>query len=322
MTGPKRLAAILEHWKPGYGYSAKDPTTALGVAWAEAVGKDVARRTRPGKFQDGTLTIYTAGSTWSHQLTFLAPTILAALAEKCPDANVRRLRFLVATGRTKALLDGLATATGAARVQQTRERSADQSAPSGEMADNVEGIVSRLRGRQQTLDRRRKREGWVRCSGCSAWRPPAENETQQCAVCAENARQAEDGRIERVLANAPWVGGAHIALLVPNTDAAAYERVRRRLLTRWEEQMNASRRRLRRGELTGADRVVAWSYLMLLSGMQQHVIGRAVISDVLGAEWADALIVPAQPSKREAPAARREKQQRSNARVITRRNHT
>jgi hypothetical protein len=56
--------------------------------------------------------------------------------------------------------------------------------------------------------------------------------------------------------------------------------------------------------------------------MEQHEIGRAVVADVLGAQWADALVGPASARSREATVSSQEKKKNSNARVITRRNST
>ena len=289
MKGPKPLRSILEAWEPGEWRT--DETSAVSAAWPEAVGADVARRTRAGKLREGVLTVYTAGSTWSHQLTFLAPSIVAELNTRCPGAHIKRLRFVIATGRTKAMLDGLV------RAPQQAVRSAGAAATTeaavDETPDEAEDVVRRLRKRQAALDRRRQRDGWTRCRSCGNWMPPSRDVAEPCAVCASAERRAADGRIERVLVNAPWLSGAEVVAHAADADPAAIDRVRRRLLARWEEQIHAMRARLRRGALLAADRVVAWSYLMLRSGVQQHRIGRAVVSDALGDDWADALCGPA-----------------------------
>jgi hypothetical protein len=279
----------------------------------------VARRTRTGRIRDGTLTVYTAGSTWSHQLTFLAAGIVAALLERCPESGVRRMRFVVATGRTKALLDGLAAPSGRSKVKPRSDEHDEPDSAHAAVEDDPGAILVRLRRRQHSLDRRRERDGWARCAGCGSWRPPTKADERACAVCLDEARRAADNRIERVVTGAPWLRREHIASHVPDADEVGYDRVRRRLLARWEEHMHAAHRRLRRGELQAADRVVAWSYLMLLSGLQQHVIGRAVVADVLGKEWTDALVGPAAGRDREATVASREKPNKTNARVFTRR---
>lgn len=310
MRGPKPLSVILERWEPGEVRT--DEASAVSTVWAEAVGEDVARRTRSGRLREGVLTVYTAGSTWSHQLTFLAPSIIAELNARCPGAHVKRLRFVVASGRMKAMLDGL--------VRTPKGRTAQiEPAPTAvdDAADEAEDVVRRLRRRQQALDRRRQRDGWTRCPSCGNWKPPTGDLAAPCGVCSAAEQRAADGRIERVLVSAPWLRADDVASHADDAEATSIERVRRRLLARWDEQIFAMRPRLRRHALLAADRVLAWSYLMLRSGTQQHLIGRAVVADALGDEWADALCGPRATSEREATGAPAKKRQKTNARVFT-----
>ena len=318
MKGPRLLSSILERWEPGE--IPTDEASALAVAWPEAVGPDVARRTRPGRRRDGVLTVFTAGSTWSHHLTFLAQSIVAELNARCPGAHVRRLRFVVAAGRMKAVLDGL--------VKRVRPWHATSSAAApmrprvDETADDAEDIVRRLRRRQQALDRQRQRDGWTPCASCGSWRGPGSDASVPCDICAAEHQRASDGRVERVLVSAPWLRQADVAAHAADVSAGAIERVRRRLLARWEEQINAMRARLRRHALTAADRVLAWSYLMLRTGVQQHLIGRAVVADALGDEWADALAGPPPATDREATSTSTKKRHKANARVFSARDST
>ena len=319
MTGLRRLASILGEWEPQRAQAPADGSGIVGIAWPEVVGADVARRTRPGRLRDGVLTVYTAASTWSHQLTFLAPSIVAELRRRCPSAPVERLRFVVATGPTKAAIEGATRRSrpgphGGARRSGAAESDTDVDGP----FEGVDDIIARLRRRQTALDRRRRRDGWVQCERCGAWRDPRAG-GGNCAVCAYEIERASDNRIERVVTNAPWLPRSELVAHVEGSDSRAYDRVRRRLLARWEEQIFAARRRLRRGELHASDRVLAWSYLMLRSGMQQSAIGRAVIADALGADWADAL-APTTP--REATQQSIKKQRKTTARAFTRRDDT
>ena len=317
VSGLRKLASIIEGWEPPDAHAVADGTAIVGLAWPDVVGADVARRTRTGKLRDGVLTVFTAASTWSHQLSFLAPSIIAELRRRCPAAPVERLRFVVATGSTKAAIEG--ATRGAPRrlpaqrngVAPDRDGSPLDTEPAG-----VEDMIERLRRRQAALDRRRRRDGWLQCARCGVWRDPQTGDGTTCAVCAYELERASDDRIERVLTQAPWLPRAEILSHVEGADAHSCDRVRKRLLSRWEEQIFAARRRLRRGELHAADRVLAWSSLMLRSGMQQHAIGRAVIADALGADWADAL---AQSTEREAPAQTIQKQKKTTARALRRR---
>lgn len=320
MTGPRRLRELVQGWQPVLPRDDDDTgsITELAAAWGDVVGADVARRTRPGKLRDGTLTVYTAGSTWSHQLSFLAARIVQALCERVPRSGVKRLRFIVASGRTKALLDGATSA--ASRLADARGQGSPGSAEAPPFDDDPASIVAALRQRQRALDARRERDGWARCERCGSWRAPA-TDAQPCAVCDDAQRQAADARVERMLLDAPWLSAADLAQ-APAADVAALDRVKRRLSTRFETQLRAARKRMRRGELDAGDRMIAWSYCMLLAGLPQHRIGRAVIARSLGQDWADALAGPARAQSREASDAASQNIRKTTARVFTRRDTT
>lgn len=49
--------------------------------WAEAVGEQVANHVRPLKLEQGVLTVEVDDPAWATQVSFLAPTITARLAE-------------------------------------------------------------------------------------------------------------------------------------------------------------------------------------------------------------------------------------------------
>jgi hypothetical protein len=299
MSGPKPLRALLSGWRPaGERMPAGGEAGALAAAWPEAVGADVARRTRTSTFRDGSLTVVTPSSAWSHQLTFLAPTIVERLQASCPGVAVRRLKFVVATGRSRALLareqhsNAVPRSRGQARPQEAgtaQAGSADASLDSGTDArDDLEGVLARLRAQQRQLDARRARDGWLRCSTCGRWSP-----TQRCEPCAQEARRAADARIASALAGAPWLRRSELAAHVPDADARSFERVRRALMTAWEAQLFNARARLRRGALEPADRVVAWSYAMLFTQRHKDDISHAMLANVLDRDWADALRAPA-----------------------------
>jgi hypothetical protein len=293
VSGLRPLRGLVAAWKPGGIDSSTDASGAVAAAWSDVVGAAVAVRTRPARLRDGVLTVWTAGSAWSHQLTFLEPTILESLRARVPEAHIKRLRFSVASGRTRQLLDGAAavrvrpagrTASGAARDvdEATRKREFDE-------ANAPEMIVRRLRARQCDLDARRSDEGWTRCEACASWMPPGASQGAMCVRCAQEALRRSDGAFERALADAPWLPARDVCAAVEGADRATYERVRRRMLARLETQLDNAQRRLRRGTLDAADRVAAWTYLMLLARKQKRDLPRAVVADVLGNAWADAL---------------------------------
>ena len=324
MSEPKSLRALLSGWRPaGERTPPGSEAGALAAAWPDAVGADVARRTRTSTFRDGSLSVITPSSAWSHQLTFLAPTIIERLQARCPDAGLRRLRFVVATGRSRSLLarEPALHATPRARARVgTPRRDEKNGAPGGVESlddaagsrDDFEGMLARLRAQQQRLDARRARDGWVRCGTCGRWSRAA-----RCEPCEQEARRIADGRIARTLAGAPWLTRSELAAHVPDTDARSFDRVRRALLAAWQQQLFNARARLRRDALEAADRVVAWSYAMLLTQRHKDDVSDAMLSSVLDREWADVLRTQAKTrtgqketsaaSVRKAPRPTREK---------------
>jgi hypothetical protein len=64
------------------------------TAWPEVVGEAVARHAWPSRLsRDGTLHVATDSSTWSFELTQLAPAILEQLRARLGDAAPAALRF-------------------------------------------------------------------------------------------------------------------------------------------------------------------------------------------------------------------------------------
>src|SRR5215472_13618519 len=201
MSGPKTLRALLSAYRPaGERIQAGGEAAVLAAAWPDAVGADVARRTRTSTFRDGSLTVITPSSAWSHQLTFLAPTIVERLRSLCPGVAVHRLRFVVATGRSRTLLAGTLGASAVQRSRAPTSRARPQEAGTAGSAhdassaaldaaadsrDDLESALARLRAEQQRLDARRLRDGWVRCEVCGCW-----SQTKRCEPCIQEARRA------------------------------------------------------------------------------------------------------------------------------------
>ncbi|MBV8081578.1 MAG: DUF721 domain-containing protein [Candidatus Eremiobacteraeota bacterium] len=305
MSGPKSLRTLLASYAPSGGrIPGGSEAGVLGAAWPAAVGADVARRTRSAGFREGTLTVLTPSSAWSHQLTFLAPTIIERLRERCAGVDLRRLRFVVATGRSRLLLRGDATAQPAgsrpvvpgASVPPLEERASDERAPADgagvdeatAASDDLEKVLARLRRAQSRLDERRARAGWQRCKGCGCWTDDRAA-APRCSVCRHQARAAADGAIAGALAGAPWLSHVQLQRELASADARSYERVRRSLMTQWELQLHNARARLRRDAIDASDRVVAWSYVMLATQRRREDVSDAVLASVIGRQWADAL---------------------------------
>ncbi|MBC5828257.1 MAG: DUF721 domain-containing protein [Candidatus Eremiobacteraeota bacterium] len=288
MKGLRPLSSLVAQWQPASrSVEIGDPVGLVAAAWLDAVGAEIGRRTRPGRVRDGTLTVLTTASAWSHQLTFLQSAIVANLQQRCPGARIRRLRFIVASGKSKALLDGAAAASRTHALPASAAL-AQPRAPSDPAPADLPALLARVRLRQEVLNRRRYQAGWRRCAGCASWFQPRVGGAERCQVCAAQSRRRADAAIERALHDAPWLCAD--ALPGCARDPGAYDRVRRRLLTAWEAQVRLAAHRLRRDELEGADRIPAWSYLMLLTLLPQAEIGFAAISDGLNVRWARALL--------------------------------
>lgn len=289
------MRTLLLGWRPaGERTPPGGEAGALAAAWPEAVGADVARRTRTSTFRDGSLTVITPSSAWSHQLTFLAPTIVERLQARCPGVAVRRLKFVVATGRSRTLLarehhiNAVPRSRARASVHQNAGSIEAGTLDAGADArEDLESVLARLRAQQQRLDARRARDGWLRCGVCGRWSP-----MPRCEPCAQEARRSADARIASALAGAPWLRRAELATHVPDADPRSFERVRRALLAAWQQQLFNARARLRRGALEAADRVVAWSYAMLLTQQHKDDVSDAMLASALDRDWADALRSP------------------------------
>lgn len=310
MNGPRTLRSLLAAYRPaGERTRVGGEAGMLAASWPESVGADVARRTRSATFRDGTLTVMTPSSAWSHQLTFLAPTIIERLRERCQGVDLRRLKFVVATGRSRALLAG--NVAGSLNPQAKRafkeraitdiaEPGVDDPAAAG---DGLDALLARLRRDQAQLDERRALAGWHRCAACGCWVENGRSTGTRCVVCSQDARRAADGKIAGALAGAPWVSFAELKRHVPGAEARSYERVRRALMTQWELQLGNARSRLRRDAIDASDRVIAWSLAMLATQRRKDELSDALLVSVLGRQWADALL----REPRKAPRPAREK---------------
>jgi hypothetical protein len=319
VSGPRSLKSLLAGWNPRPGHggapNADQASAAFAVAWEQAVGAEVARRSRPMRFANGTLNVLTASSAWSDELSLHAPRIIQALQRAFPGEQIRKLRFMVASGRTRLLLDGERYRARDGVSPRPFESAPDKPSPPP-TADRIDGeediaaAVARLAASQHALDAERDRAGWHTCRSCGRRFAAQTAGSAQCAPCAENARRAAQATIERALMQAPWLSAAAAQQMFAGMTVSAYERTRQRLLARWQSEIEAAQRRLRRGATSAEDRVVAWSYLMLLSGLPQRDIGRAVVSEVLGREWVGVLFGEAAAQNQEARRTQRENHNR------------
>jgi len=299
MSGPRRLRDLVGEWKPGAATTRSNEAASLIAAWPEIVGADLAQRTRPLTWREGALTVLTVSSAWSHQLSFLAPAILERLRERSPQLGIKRIRFAVATGRTRALLEGssISAASDLRRMRSSHgteagSRDAASIGPQRDRGASIETMLADLKVAQATLDERRMSAGWRRCAACGSLYEPRPGR-DRCALCIDAEVARSDARIAHALAHEPWMRWEDVAQQLPGAQRSAFERVSRRLLASWEQHLRSAQRRLRRQALEAGDRVIAWSYVMMRAHKPQLDIGRAVVKNALDAldpQWAQALL--------------------------------
>jgi len=314
MKGPRSLKALIAGWTPRSGRSvgigADQASAAFAAAWEEAVGAHIARRSRPAKFRHGVLTVLTASSAWSDELSQHAPRIIAALQRAFPEERLHKLRFMVASGRTKLLLDGERSRSRVQAKPQVHASPVRTTTNASGGQEDLASTLARLASLQKKLDAERDSAGWKICASCQKRFLPESQRIALCAPCAEGKRRTTQGSIERALMQAPWLSFSDVRRTLPTITFPAYDRAKQHLLARWQSEIESAQRRLRREAITTADRVVAWSYLMLSTGLAQRDLGRAVVTDVLGREWMVVLFGDSTTQNQEARRAHRENQKR------------
>lgn len=271
-----RLSDALAGWMPAEGTRAPDPLVLLDAGWSEIVGDDVAQNSRPTRIADGTLTITTRSSAWSHQLSFLSEHVLHAVEARLPGAGVERLRFRV--GR-------LFQPRPLAQAQPKTNRMLQPTRASRGTTGSVGETLARFRGEVDRQRRARQARGWVECQDCGVQQPAG---GALCAACADARRQRLEATTARLLYEAPWLGFAGTAALVDGLQEREYERIRSRLLAHWWGMLVLARSA---GRLTrdGRERLVASSYVLLQSRLAPEVILPATVRNILGDELHDLL---------------------------------
>jgi len=265
-----RLSGALSGWKPSESLACKDPLVLLLAGWSEIVGADVADNSAPVRISNGTLVVVTRSSAWSHQLSFLAERLLAALASRLPAAGIERLRFRVGT------IPKHSRRQPTARARTARAATAERLEPS---ASPEEALLRFRRSVQQSQSARRA-AGWQACASCGAL---CDGVAQSCATCEAAGRERRELVTARLLFEAPWLGFPGTAELVDGLCLEEYERIRRRLLRRWWGVLEQSRAagRLSRD---GRERLIASSYVVLRSKLPPETIAPATVRSVLGDE--------------------------------------
>ena len=273
----KPLSQLLGTWTPLEGGAAADPVVLLAAGWREIVGDQIARNSCPSRIVDDTLSIVARSSSWSHELSFLAPRIVAAVRARFPKTAVRRLRFRV--GAVPAPRHRPAPAPPGARAAAPH-RPADPAPPDGRAPD----ALARFRAGVEERRRAKSARGWNECKACAALIAPGDGAL--CITCANAGAQGRTAAVARLLFEAPWLGYDAIAELVDGLDRREYASIRATLLSRWWEALSkaAAAKRLSRD---GRERSIASSYLLLKSGLPPEDVRPATVRSVLGDELHD-----------------------------------
>ena len=261
----KPLGAALQGWRPSEG-APLDPVAAIGAAWAEIAGEEVARNSHPVAMLGTALVIVTRSAAWSQQLSFLAPHVLDVLAAKFPKCGVDRLRFRV--GRLREAASAVGPAPTIRRMRAPRPAAA-----------TTEETLQRIAADIDARRRANVAAGWKECVGCSVLLVP--DAGLRCPPCANAFTEQRERRVAQLLFEAPWLGYDGTAELVEDLRPDEYNEVRRRLLARWWDTLvrAAAAGRLSRD---GRERAIASSYVILKSGVAPERIAPATVRAVLG----------------------------------------
>lgn len=272
-----RLADALAGWTPAAGDRSHDPVALLEAGWREIVGDDVAQNSRPARIVDGTLSVTTRSSAWSHQLSFLSEHVLRAVNARLPSAGISRLRFSIGTISQR---HGFAARRGKTKAAVRAKRPERGTAPS--LGETLARFRSDIEGRRHE----RRSEGWLECERCGALVSPESG--RRCASCVAAHDEAIAAITARLLYDAPWLGYAGTAELVNGLQEGEYERIRSRLLAHWWRILARARATKQLGR-DGRERLIASSYVLLQSRLAPEAIMPATVRNILGDELHDLL---------------------------------
>lgn len=270
-----RLSDVLSAWNPARNGAGRDPSALLEAGWEEIVGPEVARNCRPARIADGTLTITTRSSAWSHQLSFLTEHLLQAVGARLPSAGIERLRFRV--GRL---------AETRANPGSRRRRGAYVPTAERQEAATATEVLARFRRDVEERRRARRSAGWSECRGCAALVAPGDQAL--CATCGAARLEQLTAATARLLFEAPWLGCAGTVALIDGLQREEYERIRILVLAHWW-RMLARARAAKRVSRNGRERLVASSYVLLQSKLPPEEIMPATVRSILGDELHDLL---------------------------------
>jgi hypothetical protein len=269
-----RLGEALAQWSPAAAPRARDPLALLAAGWTEIAGDDVAKHSCPTRLIEGTLTITTRSSAWSHQLSLLSEQILAAVKARLPGMPLTRLRFRV--GPLPRVGNVRVVERTPAFVRPTRRPRAQGA--------GAQDALKQFRDDVDASGRAKRAAGWQSCARCGALTTPCASGL--CAVCRSDLDRERADEVARLLYEAPWLGYAGTAALIRGLSLEEYEAIRSRLLASWWETLSRARA-AKRVPADSAERSIASSYVILHSQLSPEAIAPATVRNVLGDELHD-----------------------------------
>jgi hypothetical protein len=271
-----KLSEALAGWQPAQNGAPAEPLTLLEAGWEQIVGAKVAQNSRPARIADGTLTVVTRSSAWSHQLSFLSDHVLHAVAARLPKAGIRTIRFRV--GR---IADSSRRAALPARRHEVR-----RAQRAGRASADAAEALARFRRDVEAQRREQASAGCRECRRCQALVPPSPDGL--CAACSNARIQDLTAAAGRLMFEAPWLGYAGTVTLVAGLQEEEYERIRSQLLAHWW-RMLARARAAKRLSRDARERLIASSYVLLQSRLAPEDIQPPTIRSILGDELHDLL---------------------------------
>lgn len=274
--GLRPLRSALDAWKPARGRNI-DPVDEIVSAWLGIVGRDVAANSTPLELLGTNLVVGTRSSAWSQQLQFLSLHVLAAIRALPSGGTVERLTFrtgLVSRGKRR---DAVPAVARRSKSVPTRPGASDLPAP------DLATAFERLRARMTAASR----ASGARCTDCGVVTDASPDVTAstraRCAPCAGEAERVRRTLVERIVYMAPWLVIEEMREQIPDLRNAEFERVRKRLLSRW--WIILERTKLA-GVVSssGIERHVASSYVLLHTRLPPDRITPAVVRNLLGTD--------------------------------------
>jgi len=91
---PKSLASTMDSLIQNFGWQSKVAEGELFSNWKDLVGDRVAESSFPEDLSRGVLTVRCKSTAWATQLRLMGNEILAKIAERLPDLEVKEVRFI------------------------------------------------------------------------------------------------------------------------------------------------------------------------------------------------------------------------------------